>query len=168
MISPQPLKDLAADVGRVVAPGGRADQVRSARIEVAYGCVASEGQARTELREPYGDRQRIMSAFRIYYDGRYYRYNGYRYDRLEDAIAYAELMQSRQSTELGPDPFTPADSLPPPSASDWELMAAWSISFTAGVYTYREFHYDHLADAVNYARLDIGRLGSLEHRARRV
>jgi len=98
-----------------------------------------------------------MSAFRIYHDGRYYRYNGYRYDRLGDAVAYAELMQSRQSTRVDPDPFTPDDALPPPSASDREVMAAWLISFEAGVYAYREFHYDHLADAVNYAELDAAR-----------
>ena len=154
MLSLQPVKDLAADVGRVVAPGARAKQVTSVGIEgaVSYGCVASGDQSR----EPYVDRQRIMSAFRIYYDGRYYRYNGYRYDGLGDAVAYAELLQSRQSTEAGPDPFTPGDTLLPPSASDRELMAACFVSFTAGVYAYREFHYDHLADAVNYARLDIG------------
>jgi len=98
-----------------------------------------------------------MSAFGIYYDGRFYRYSGYRYDRLGDAVAYAELMQSRQSTQVGPDPFTPDDALRPPSASDRELMAAWSISFDAGVYAYRDFHYDHLADAVNYAELDAAR-----------
>ena len=155
------MKDLAADRGRVVAPEERANQVTSVCIEgaVAYRCVASEGQPRTELRESYVDRQRIMSAFRIDYDGRYYRFNGYRYDRLGDAVAYAELMQSRQSPEVGPDPFTPGDTLPPPSTSDRDLMAAWFISFAAGVYAYREFHYDHLADAVNYARLDIGRRG---------
>lgn len=162
MSFPQAVKALAPDVGRVIAPEDLANQVTSACIEgaIAYGCIAPEGQARTELREAYGDRQRIMSAFRIYYDGRYYRYNGYRYDRLGDAVAYAELMQSRQSTEVGPNPFTPGDTLPLPSASDRELMAAWFISFTAGVYAYREFRYDQLADAVNYARLDFGRRGS--------
>ena len=100
------------------------------------------------------DRRRLMSAHSIHYDGRRYRYNGYRYDRVADAVAYAELMQSRQSTRAGPDPFTPDDIVPSPSASDRDIMAALSISFRAGVYAYREFRYDHLADAVSYAYLD--------------
>ena len=104
-----------------------------------------------------------MSAFCIYHDGRHYRHNGYRYDRLGDAVAYAELMQSRQSTQAGPDPFTPADVLPPPSASDRELMGTWFISFKAGVYAYREFHYDRLVDAVNYAKLDARRCARSIH-----
>jgi hypothetical protein len=93
-----------------------------------------------------------MSAFCIGHDGRYYRYSGYRYDHLADAIAYAELMQSRQSMEVGRDPFTPGATTPLPSPSDREIMAAWRISFKAGTYRYREFQYDHLVDAVNYAR----------------
>jgi hypothetical protein len=50
--------------------------------------------------ELYVDFQRLMSAFRIDYDDRFYRYSGYRYDRLGDAMAYAELMQSAQSCAL--------------------------------------------------------------------
>ena len=98
-----------------------------------------------------------MEAFHIDYDGRSYRHSGYRYDRLDDAVAYAELMQSRQSTQVGPDPFVPDDVLPAPSASDREVMRAWFITFKAGVYAYREFRYDRLADAVNYAKLVAGR-----------
>ena len=100
------------------------------------------------------DRRRLMSAHSIHYDGRRYRYNGYRYDRVADAVAYAELVQSGQPTEAGPDPFTPGEIVPSPSASERETMAALAISFRAGVYAYREFRYDRLADAVSYAYLD--------------
>ena len=99
------------------------------------------------------DDRRLMSAFCIGHDGRYYRYSGYRYDHLADAVAYAELMHSRQSMEVGRDPFTPGVTTPPPSPSDREIMATWRISFKAGTYTYREYKYDHLVDAVNYARM---------------
>ena len=33
-------------------------------------------------------------------------------------------------------------------------MAALSIAFCAGLYVYRGFRYDELADAVSYARLE--------------
>ena len=36
-----------------------------------------------------------MAEFGIGYDGRQYEYNGYRYGRLADAIAYTSLMRSR-------------------------------------------------------------------------
>jgi hypothetical protein len=161
MILSKPLRSHAADRRSVVAPQDR-NQVTSVRIEgaLACGCAASAGRTRTALREAYVDRQHIMSAFRIYHDGRYYRYSGYRYDCLGDAVAHAELMQTRQSTEVGPDPFAPGEPMPMPTASELELMATWCISFEAGVYAYREFRYDHLADAVSYARLDIGKRAS--------
>ena len=122
---------------------------------MAYASVPSNRQAGTEQGpgEVDENRRRLMSAFSIHHDGRSYRYNGYRYDRLAHAVAYAELMQSRQLVEIGPDPFTAGVTIAPPSASDSEVMAARHISFNAGTYTYREFHYDRLMDAVNYARM---------------
>ena len=117
---------------------------------VESGLQARKGMERDDI--PNG-RTRLMSAFYIDHDGRYYRYNGYRYDSLADAVAYAELMQCRQSTEMGPDPFTPGAGIAPPTAADREAMETWHISFNAGTYTFREFQYDRLADALNYARL---------------
>ena len=128
----------------------------------AIACVsaACERRARTEQGPSHSDDdgRRLMSAFCIHHDGRRYRYNGYRYDRLADAVAYAEAMQTRQSMEIGPDPFSPEDTVAPPTTSDSEIMAAWRISLTAGVYVYREFKYARLVDAVNYARLHDARM----------
>lgn len=39
--------------------------------------------------------QRLMTELGIAFDGRYYRYEEYRYDRFVDAINYAQLIQSR-------------------------------------------------------------------------
>ena len=41
--------------------------------------------------EPTDDEKKVMSEFGITYDGKYYRYEGYRYDRFADAINYAKL-----------------------------------------------------------------------------
>jgi len=94
-----------------------------------------------------------MSAFAIHYDGRHYRYNGYRYDRLAEAVSYAELMRSRHPGTNDPGPLTHEARVESPNASDRVLMARHSISFSAGVYGYSGFHYDRLADAVDYARM---------------
>jgi hypothetical protein len=97
-----------------------------------------------------GDRRRLMSAFSIDYDGRHYRYNGYRYDRLADAVAYAKLMQSRQTQhDTCPVTYQRVES---PSASDTAVMARYSITFSEGMYRYGGYRYDRLADALNYAQ----------------
>ena len=94
----------------------------------------------------------MMSQFSIYFDGRRYRYRGYRYEHLVDALAYARLMRSRHSEE--DSDVTPShDSVVQvPSDSDRRLMQQLSISFEAGVYVFAGFRYDGLIDAVNYAR----------------
>lgn len=44
-----------------------------------------------------GGEQRLMDEFGVHFDGRAYHFLGYRYDRLEDAVAYARLVRSRAS-----------------------------------------------------------------------
>lgn len=99
------------------------------------------------------ERERVMTKYAIRYDGRQYESNRYHYDHLADAVAYARLMRSRlPQTDTG-GPFwrgEPVDA--PPNDADRELMAALGIAFEAGIFRFQNFHYDHLADAVNYAR----------------
>lgn len=47
-----------------------------------------------------------LHALAVGFDGRQYTFGGYRYDRLEDAVAYAELLRSR--SRLGAAGATPA------------------------------------------------------------
>ena len=155
--------DLVSEGGKVLPSDDGSDEMPSIRTSgpVADALAPSRRQACVPAAaiEAKDDGERhLMSAFSIHYDGRYYRYNGYRYDRLAQAIAYAEHMQSRQSTEvMGAHPYTADDCIRSPSASDRETMAPLAISFDRGVYAYREFRYDDLADAVNYARIDVAR-----------
>ena len=138
------------------------------RDEAARDAFTSEGghvppeSAVEDDRAPARDeRARLMQAFSIRHDGRHYIYNGYRYDRLEDGIAYAELMSSRQRQDDCATPSLQGDRIEVPSESDRRLMATLSICFEAGVYTFEGFHYDHLADAVNYAQRRVRKLGIL-------
>jgi hypothetical protein len=99
------------------------------------------------------ERSRLMTEFSILHDGRHYHYDGYCYDHLADAVGYARLVHAQRS-RTPPDtvPFTRLVAVEPPSMSEREIMTALSISFEKGVYVFDGFHYEHLADAVNYAR----------------
>lgn len=46
-----------------------------------------------------GDERMLMAEYAIGFDGLRYTYNGYRYDRLADAVAYSKLMRSRPSIQ---------------------------------------------------------------------
>lgn len=86
----------------------------------------------------------------ISFDGARFVYREFRYDRLPDAIAYAEqdiLLGGRQpATDL-------ARWLPRavPDAAEQELMRRYGIVFEEWRYKYLDYRYDRLADAVNYA-----------------
>jgi len=99
------------------------------------------------------ERERQMVDFSIGYDGLHYGYNGYRYDRLADAVAYARLMRSRPMQEEAGGRFGALRAPAPPTDTQRSLMASLVIDFRDGAYRFREFRYDGLMDAVNYAKL---------------
>jgi hypothetical protein len=94
----------------------------------------------------------LMAEFSILHRGRYYYFDRYRYERLADAVAYAQLMRTRQYQPVDTPPFARFDTVESPDVSDRQLMATLAISFENGVYLFEGFRYDHLIDAVNYAR----------------
>ncbi|WP_284617101.1 hypothetical protein [Aquabacterium humicola] len=94
-----------------------------------------------------------MSEFGIGFDGRQYVYNGYRYDRLADAAAYAGLIRSRPTQLDAGGSFTLGVRSDAPSDAQRSLMAALSIGFDGRAYHFDGFRYDNLADAVSYAKL---------------
>ncbi|MGE5491624.1 MAG: hypothetical protein ACM31P_10110 [Actinomycetota bacterium] len=98
------------------------------------------------------DERRRIIKYGIGFDGRFYRYREYRYDRLADALKYAEL----DSTRSGRPPLqAPGEWLAPhrPKADDRALMERFGIAFDGRHYLYDGYRYDHCDDAVNYARL---------------
>jgi hypothetical protein len=98
----------------------------------------------------------LMATLGIHHEGRYYHFRGYRYVRLEDAVAYARLVGTRASRMLPEDNWplrADADEVQPPSGSDLELMRSLGVSYQAGRFEFEGFHYDRLADALAYARL---------------
>lgn len=92
----------------------------------------------------------------IAFNGTQFIYLDFKYDRLTDAISYAEQENAR--TLNPPVASTPKDWLerPVPSVADLVLMNENGIVFDGWRYRFREYRYDRLADALNY---------SLQHRS---
>jgi len=111
----------------------------------------STSQAAHEAGQP--ERERVMAQLSINRDGRGYEYSGYHYDRLADAVGYARLMRSRLLQDGVGGPYSHSMTLDAPTGAERELMASLAINFEAGAYRFEAFRYDHLADAVNYAKL---------------
>ena len=95
-----------------------------------------------------------LKEFCITFNGRSYGYRGYRYDRFAEAVDYARLDRSRAFADPGGDDTAPLVRLPVPSPAERRLMRAHSITFADGVFHWREYRYDRLADALAYARRD--------------
>ena len=101
------------------------------------------------------EQRREMTELGVSQVGRTYRFLSYRYDRLEDALAYARVVKARASQHLPEDeaPVTFfADDDQPPAASDGPVMASLNISYSAGRYHFANFTYGSLADAMACAR----------------
>jgi len=116
-------------------------------------------------------------------DGARFRYGEFFYDRIADAIAYADIDAGRGSKPLwAPKPqpqvnqqhveekslaldtrFTLADvaekaRMEGVSTEDAESMLRFNIKKEGGRYVYQTYRYDKLADAIIYAKCDVGRV----------
>jgi len=96
-------------------------------------------------------RAREMAELCVTFNGRQYGYRGYRYGRSADALNYARLDRSRAFAEPADD-AAPLERPPTPSESELQLMRTLGLTFADGVFHWRQFRYERLADAVAYAR----------------
>jgi len=100
----------------------------------------------------------LMPEYGVTRSGRFFLCRGYRYSKLEDAVAYARLLQIGPAPLREDDQADMAQRAEEPtelrSADDERLMASWGISFADGQYVFEAFRYDRLADALAYARLE--------------
>ena len=95
----------------------------------------------------------------ITYDGRQYRYGSYRYDRREDALAYARIARARGEVPAssGASPL----EYQSPGPADTALMAELGIKLDErGGYRFGIYRYDRLADALNSAKRALRPLGA--------
>ena len=126
-----------------------------ADFRIAERIANNAGRAMAELPR---HRERLMLAFDIGFDGRQYVYDRYRYDRLADAVNYARLQLSHPSSGaiLGPL-LGIGEPCETPTVSQRKLMSEFGITFEAGVYRLGEYRYDHLDEAIAYARMKIAK-----------
>jgi hypothetical protein len=102
-----------------------------------------------------GERERLMAEFSIAFNGRHYAYDIYRYDHLADAVAYARLQRSKPARDTAVRAAPSLEQVEDPDESQRVLMATLGITFNDGIYRLGEFRYDRLANAVDYARLQL-------------
>lgn len=97
--------------------------------------------------------RREMAPLGIGFDGRYYRYEEYRYDLCSDAVNYARLDRSRRGCRTEHDVQPQWTAPGKPTEDERRVMADLGITFDGTHYRYLDYRYDRLPDAMNYARL---------------
>lgn len=89
----------------------------------------------------------------ISFNGIQFVYRDFKYDRLSDAVSYAELDVQRMHQIL----FTVPSEWQPrrvPSMTEQALMTQYGIVFERSCYKYKDYRYDSLVDAINYAQMN--------------
>lgn len=97
------------------------------------------------------DLERRMKTLLVSFDGAQYLYNGFRYDHLADAMAYASLMVSRPQFERSNTLRAPA-AFSPPTDAQRTLMGTLGVELVDRIYRFEGYRYDRLSDALAYAR----------------
>lgn len=124
---------------------------RKTTDERSYAAADASTSERDGPSPAQSKRERQMAEFSVGHDGLRYHYNGYRYDRWEDAVAYASLGRDRPGQVDAGGPFAPGKRPAPTTDAEHALMTSLGIRFDDGTYRFEGFRYDKLADAVNYA-----------------
>lgn len=102
----------------------------------------------------------LMTEYGIGFDGRSYWYQQYRYDMLDDALAYAQRDRSRltgKPEDSGKHRWHEPEA---PTPAQEECMAELGIVFDGRYYRYDGYRYDRFIDAINYAQLTHARPGT--------
>jgi hypothetical protein len=89
----------------------------------------------------------VTTKLCITFNGRHFSYRGYCYDHFTDAVNYARLDRSRAFVDDDAPP-APAEAPLPPTENERVLMSALGVSFVDGMYCWREYRYERLADAL--------------------
>jgi hypothetical protein len=101
-------------------------------------------------------RDGVAAALGVTFDGRQFRFSGFRYDRVEDAVAYARLLWQRDEMPAATQAAEAQAIRPSPTAEQQQEMAALGIALREGRYHFGDYVYDSVLDALAYARRDDG------------
>lgn len=89
----------------------------------------------------------------IGFDGRFYRYRTFRYERCSDAVSYAKLDRFKAQYQARVIHGAPWEKAVEPTAQEQRVMTASGITFDGRYYHYGSYRYERCEDAVNYATL---------------
>lgn len=93
----------------------------------------------------------IATQLEIAFDGIRYLYREFRYERLSDAVNYARICRAKPEFQPN-DEFVPRWAPPyAPSTEDLQRMKPFGIQFSRGSFLYRQYRYENLETAINYA-----------------
>lgn len=99
------------------------------------------------------EERREMAQLGVSCDGPDYAFDGYRYQEMDDAVAYARIAQSRPAAgEADRGLRVQRARSAGPTVREREVMATHGVQFDGRVYRYAGFSYDRLVDAMNQAR----------------
>ncbi|NEX64646.1 hypothetical protein [Noviherbaspirillum galbum] len=124
-------------------------------IESTYDEMKRQTCARQD--SPGEEDQLELTKLGIGFDGHYYRYGAYRYERCADAVNYARLERSRPGYQERNHPEPLWLEPPTPTVADQHNMSELAVSFDGKSYRFDGYRYDRLADAINYSQLSHGR-----------
>lgn len=118
----------------------------AAGVDLPISCLRDEARC---AEDPA--RGSAAAEFGVTFDGRQFCLAGYRYDRVEDAVAYARLLAKRGEWRLPGGSGHPC-AVVAPTAEQQDEMVTLGVTARGGRYHFREYVYDNVADALAYAR----------------
>ena len=110
-------------------------------------CNTAGSAARSPIE---ADRDHAMQLG-ISFNGAQFTFRDFKYDRLRDALAYAELDRLQAGQHAAASLQEDWLERPLPGIEDQALMKQHGISLEGCRYRYKEYLYDRLADALSYA-----------------
>ena len=114
----------------------------------------SNSERPNELERVSEEERHRLGGAGVGFDGRKYRYKSYSYDKSTDALNYSRLDRTRLGSESETkDPPEWVDAIVPTGA-ERQQMEKMGITYDGKHYRYKEYRYDRVADAVNYAQLN--------------
>lgn len=115
--------------------------------------ILSNGISLTGGRQIGEDEQHQAAELGVAFDGRYFRYQEYRYDQLSDAVNYAHLDRAKLGYRAKPLHLPEWLAAPVPTESEQALMLEFAIIFDSKYFHFGSYRYDHFNDALSYAQL---------------
>jgi len=106
-----------------------------------------------DTNEPRESEKHDAASIGVGFDGRYYRYREFRYERCSDAVGYAKLDRDKPQYSSKVIKAVPWEEPYTPTEEEQLEMTELGISFDGKNYRYEGYNYERFVDAANYAHL---------------